>query len=359
MEATGSTPAAQRRLLHSARAGDERAYQRLVEPYRGELQAHCYRMLGSSHDAEDALQDAMLRAWKALDSFEGRSSLRSWLYRIATNTSLDIAERRKKRVLPIDFGPASDPHGGPGMPITESVWVEPFPDSALGLEEGMAGPDARIEQRESVELAFVCALQHLPALQRAVLILREVLGFSAKEVAESLETSVAAVNSALQRARRTVEELTPDRSQQATLRELGDERVRELVETYMAAWEPGDVEAVRSMLSDDAAITMPPMASWFAGADAVEVFLREFAFAKPWDHDAGRCAEGRREVRLVPATANGQPAFGAYRWREEEGAYLPFTLQVLTLEGERIREITGFVDPGALAGFELPARLEP
>jgi RNA polymerase sigma-70 factor, ECF subfamily len=358
MEPTGPTPAAQKRLLRAAREGDESAYRSLVEPYRGELHAHCYRMLGSVHDAEDALQDAMLRAWRGLAGFEARSSLRSWLYRIATNASLDIAERRKRRVLPVDFGPASDPHAGPSAPLTESAWVEPFPDAALGLDEGIAGPEARIEQRESIELAFVAALQHLPALQRAVLILREVLGFSAREVAESLRTSVPAVNSALQRARKAVEERLPERSQQQTLRQLGDERLRELVSTYAEAWERGDVETVRSLLSEDAVITMPPMASWFEGADAVEVFLREFAFAKPWDHEQRRFAEGRRQVRLVPTSANGQPAFGAYRWREEEGAYLPFTLQVLTLIGERISEITGFVDPAALAGFDLPERLE-
>src|SRR5436853_5045013 len=209
-------------LLQAARDGDEDAFRRLVEPRRGELQAHCYRMLGSVHDAEDALQEALLRAWRGLSRFEGRSSLRSWLYRIATNTSLDAIQKRPKRVLPIDYGPAADPHMGPGEPVIESVWVEPYPDEKLGLEDGFAAPEARYEQRESVELAFVAALQNLPANQRAVLILREVLGFSAREVAETLETTVPAVNSALQRARKTVDERLPEQSQQATLRSLGD-----------------------------------------------------------------------------------------------------------------------------------------
>ena len=160
-------------------AGDEDAFGRLVEPYRGELHAHCYRMLGSVHDAEDALQETLLRAWRGLPRFEGRSSLRSWLYTIATNTCLNAIEKRPKRVLPVDYGPAADPHDGPGEPLVESVWVEPYPDETLGLEDGFAAPEARYEQRESVELAFVAALQHLPANQRAVLILREVLGFSA------------------------------------------------------------------------------------------------------------------------------------------------------------------------------------
>ena len=194
-------------------------------------------MLGSVHDAEDALQETFLRAWRAIGKFEGRSSLRSWLYRIATNTSLNQIEKRPKRVLPVDYGPAADPHEGPREPLVESVWIEPYADEQLGLEDGLAGPEARYEQRESVELAFIAALQHLPANQRAVLILREVLGFSAKESAETLETTTASVNSALQRARATVEDRLPDQSQQATLRSLGDERVREIVDEYVDAWQ--------------------------------------------------------------------------------------------------------------------------
>src|SRR6266550_1727780 len=168
--ATPST-AQEQELLEAARGGDQEAYGRLVEPHRGELHAHCYRMLGSVHEAEDALQDAMLRAWRGLGRFEGRSSLRSWLYTIATNTCLNLIARRPKRVLPVDYGPAADPHDGPGEPLVESVWVEPYPDEKLGLEDGLAGPEASYEQRESVELAFIVALQHLPARQRAALIL--------------------------------------------------------------------------------------------------------------------------------------------------------------------------------------------
>src|SRR5215217_3102203 len=209
--------AQEQELLVSAQGGDESAFQSLLEPYHGQLHAHCYRMLGSVHDAEDALQDASLRAWRGLARFEGRSSLRSWLYTIATNTCLNQIARRPKRVLPVDYGPAADPHGGPGEPVVESVWVEPYPDETLALEDGLASPDARYDQRESVELAFIAALQLLPPNQRAVLILREVLGFSAQEVADSLDTSVASVNSALQRARKAVEERLPEQSQQATL----------------------------------------------------------------------------------------------------------------------------------------------
>ena len=347
----GSAYPAERALLIAAGAGDEGAYRRLVETYRGELHAHCYRMLGSVHDAEDALQDAFLRAWRGISRFEGRSSLRSWLYRIATNTCLDVVARRPNRALPLDYGPAADPHKGPGAPLVESVWVEPYPDEAVGVADGFASPEARYEQRESVELAFVAALQYLPARQRAVLILREVLGFSAREVAETLDTTTASVNSALQRARKTIDDHLPERSQQATLRAVGDDGIRELVERYVDAWERGDVDAVAAMLAEDAAIAMPPMASWFRGP-GVLVFLREWAFS-------GRVynAEGNRRVRVIPVRASAQPAFGTYSWDPERERYLPTVLQVLTLRGERIEEITGFVTPEIFARFGLPVAL--
>jgi RNA polymerase sigma-70 factor, ECF subfamily len=323
-------------LLAAARRGDEGAFRRLVEPHRRDLQAHCYRMLGSLHDAEDALQDALLRAWRGLDGFEGRASLRTWLHRIATNACLDLAGRRPTRVLPLDYGPPSDPHDGPGEPLLESVWVEPYPDEHIAYE-----------QRESVELAFVAALQHLPASQRAVLILREVLGFSAREVAESLETSVASVNSALQRARKAVDQRLPAQSQQATARALGDKRLGELVDAYVDAWERADVEAVAAMLADDAVVTMPPMATWFRGRDAFAVFLAEWAFPR----------RGRHPARLVPTHANGQVAFGAYNWDPDIERFRGHVLQVLTFDGPRIAEVTGFVEPALFARFGLPATL--
>ena len=243
----------------AARRGDEDAFRDLVEPHRPELHAHCYRMLGSVHDAEDALQDAMLRAWRGLSRVRGPQLASLLALPIATNTSLTVIEQRPKRVLPIDHGPATDPHDGPGQPLVESVWVEPYPDERLGIEDGFAAPEARYEQREAVELAFIAALQHLPANQRAVLILREVLGFSAREVAESLETTTASVNSALQRARKTVDERLPEQSQQATLRSLGDDGVREVVTGYVDAWDRGDIDAVVAMLTEDATFAMPPL----------------------------------------------------------------------------------------------------
>jgi RNA polymerase sigma-70 factor, ECF subfamily len=323
-------------LLTAAREGDENAFAALIEPHRRDLHAHCYRMLGSLQDAEDALQDALLRSWRGLDRFEGRASLRTWLHRIATNACLDLAKRRPQRVLPIDYGPSSDPHDGPGEPLIESVWVEPYPDEHVAYE-----------QRESVELAFVAALQHLPASQRAVLILREVLGFSAREVADTLDSSVASVNSALQRARKAVDERLPAQSQQATVRTLGDQRLHELVDAYVDAWERGDVEAVAAMLADDALVTMPPMATWFRGRDAFATFLAEWAFAQ----------RGCRPGRLVRAHANGQVAFGSYRWDDEAGAFRGHVLQVLTLDGDRIAEVTGFVEPALFWRFGLPATL--
>ncbi|HEY2601282.1 MAG TPA: sigma-70 family RNA polymerase sigma factor [Thermoleophilaceae bacterium] len=357
------------RMLAAARSGDEGAFAGLVDPYRSELHAHCYRMLGSVHDAEDALQEVLLRAWRALDRFEGRSSLRSWLYTIATNTCLNLIAKRPKRVLPVDYAQATDPNVGPGEPVVESVWIEPYPDELLGVEDGYAAPEARYEQRESVELAFVAALQHLPPNQRAVLILREVLGFSAKEVAETLDTSTASVNSALQRARASVDERTPEQTQQATLRTLGDDGVREIVERYLQAWEQNDIDTVVAMLSDDVSFAMPPLASWFHGRDALRIFL------------AGWPLSGEYRWRPLPVTANGQPALAYYAWDEDEQAYIPFALNVLTLRGSEISDVVAFVaratertepdayhrwvdhptDPSRLLGtferFGLPARL--
>jgi RNA polymerase sigma-70 factor (ECF subfamily) len=337
----------ERELLEAARQGDEDAFGRLVEPYRAELHAHCYRMLGSVPDAEDALQEALLRAWRGLSRFEGRSSLRSWLYKIATNACLRAIERRPKRVLPIDYAPAADPHDGPAEPVIESVWLEPYPDERLGLEGGLAGPDARYEQREGLELAFTAALQHLSARQRAVLILRDVLGFSARETAEALETTPVSVDSALQRAHKTVDERLPKQSQQATLRSLGDDALSGIVERYVAAWERSDVDAVVAMLAEDARMTMPPLPTWYRGREEVAVFLRGWPLG------------GAKRWRLIPARANGQLAFGGYIWEEEKRAFMPHEVNVLTLRGAQIEEITAFLTPEAFGRFGLPDVIRP
>ncbi len=344
--ATTSTGALQEReLLDAARAGDETAFARIVEEHRAELQAHCYRMLGSLHDAEDAFQETLLRAWRGLPDFGGRSSLRTWLYRIATNTSLDAIARRPKRVLPVDYGPlGTGLDDDIGKPLVESVWIEPYPDEALGSAEGYASPEARYEQREAVELAFVAALQLLPATQRAVLVLREVLGFSAKEVSESLDTTVASVNSALQRARKTVEERLPDRSQQETLRALGDERVRELVQAYVDAWSKGDVDAVKALLAEDAVFSMPPWSTWWRGRDTIAAFAEDAKEA---------CAR----AHTMPIRVNGQQAVAYYGEDAETGRHLPLAIDVFTLEGAEIKEITAFVTPEIFPRLGLPAEL--
>jgi RNA polymerase sigma-70 factor (ECF subfamily) len=300
-------------------------------------------MVGSAHDAEDLVQETYLRAWRSYADFEGRASIRSWLYKIATNASLDLIARRPKRMLPADYGPAGDPDDESETPVVESVWLEPYPDEVLEVEGGRAGPEARYEQRESVELAFIGALQHLPPKQRAVLILRDVLGFTGREVAESLGTTVGSVNGALHRARKAVEERLPEVSQQATLRALGDEGVRGLVEPYLEAWERGDVEAIVAMLVEDATIAMPPMPLWYSGRDAIAVFLAKWALRERW--------------RFIPVRANGQLAFGTYSWNEEKQRYLSMGIDVLTLRGAQVEAITAFVTPEVVRGFGLPDEL--
>ena len=262
-------------------------------------------MLGSYHDAEDAMQDVGLRAWRGLPRFDGRSSLRSWLYRIATNVCLDAINRRPKRVLPIDHGPSAGAGSDLAEPLVETVWVEPYPDERLGLEDGFASPEASYEQRESVELAFIAAMQRLPASQRATLILREVLGFSAAEVADTLETSTASVNSSLQRARKAVADDLPERTQQATLRALGDEALREIVQRYVEAWDSGDPNAVVAMLAEDAAFSMPPNATWFRGREAILEFLPRGAAVHPAPLPA---AARQRPARLRHLPLGGRGA---------------------------------------------------
>jgi RNA polymerase sigma-70 factor, ECF subfamily len=342
------------KLLEAARRGDEHAFGRLVERHREELHAHCYRMLGSVHDADDALQDALLRAWRGLAKFQGRGSLRSWLYTITTNACLDVISRRPKRVLPIDHGPAASADDDLAEPLTESVWIEPYADDRL--EDGYATPEARYERRESVELAFIAAVQHLPATQRAALLLRDVLGFSAREAAEALETTVASVNGALRRARKAVADRLPRQSQQTTLRALGDDGIREVVERYIDAWERGDVDAILALLAEDATFNMPPLPTWYRGRHAIAAFLTRFALQDRW--------------RLLPARANGQVAFGCYAWDAEQRTYTALSLDVLTLDGPRATEVTSFVTPSTrgparerfaadvLRGFGLPDRLD-
>lgn len=321
------------RDLTLAREGDDAAFTRLVAPLRRELHAHCYRMLGSTHDADDALQDALVRAWRGLGGFEGRASLRSWLYTVATRTCLTEAQRRGRRALPVDLRPSSERAVADDAPLAEVAWLGPYPDA--GLPE-------RHEQREAVELAFVAALQHLPGNQRAALLLFEVLGFSAAEIAAVMDTSTASVNSALQRARRTVAEKVPDRTQQQTLRDLDDARLRGIVEGYSAALERGDADALVALLTADVTWSMPPLPHWYRGIEAVTDFVTTVPL--------GACGAWRR----VPTGANGQPATASYLWDDAAGGFRAFAVDVLTLRGDRIAAVTTFIGPEHVAACGLP-----
>lgn len=317
-------------LLAAARAGDPDAFEDLVAPYRSELRAHCYRMLGSLHDAEDAVQDSLIRAWRSVRRLDERGHVRAWLYTIATNRCLTALDHRHRRALPVDLG---------NSPTGEIAWLEPYPDA------GPASPEDRYLARESVELAFVAALQRLPPLQRAVLVLREVLGFSAAEVAAQLETTTAAVNSALQRARRTVHSAAP--SQQRVLEALGEDSVAALAARWSNAWEAGDLDTIVEMLTDDARFSMPPLPEWYLGREQIRAFLLTGPLTSRW--------------RFLPVTANGQIAFGTYLYDDASGSYIPGGLDVLTLRAgpeAQVAEITTFLDAD-FTRFGLPPSITP
>ena len=303
------------------------------------LHAHCYRLLGSVHDADDALQETLLAAWRGLGGYAGRGSFRSWLHRIATTTSIRVGQRRRRRMLAPDLRPASSSPSDVGEAVAEPVFVEPYPDAELADVSGFAEPEARYDQLESVELAFVAALQALPASQRAVLVLRDVLAMPAAEVADTLDTTVAAVNSALQRARATLDS-RPDRvSQRATRLALGEEGERRLVQSFVQAWQDHDIDDLVGLLAADVRLTMPPLPGWFDGRDAVGRFFEEKAFDADW--------------RFVPVTASGQLAVAGYV-RRPSGEFTFQNLDVLTLRGREVVAIDAFHDPTVHAAFGLP-----
>jgi RNA polymerase sigma-70 factor (TIGR02960 family) len=325
-------------LLADARQGSEEAFELLVGPHRREILAHCYRMLGSIQDAEDAIQESVLGAWRGLAGFDGRSSLRTWLYTVATNACLRLSSRRPRRMLSFDHGPARSDTRDLGEPVPGPVWLEPWPDD---LPSDDPDPESAYLRRESVELAFVAALQHLPGTQRTVLILREVLGFTAAEVAGILDTTPASVNSAMQRARAAVAQRMPQRAQQAELAALGPGGRRALVDAFVTAWERSDVPALLDLLAEDARFTMPPLPAWFAGREDVGRFLAERVFATPWG--------------LVPIGANGQPAFACYQHDGER--FRLGAVNVLSLRDGWISWIAGFVDPEVHPHFPVPVDL--
>ena len=330
--------------LERARSGDDRAFGELTDPYRGELQLHCYRILGSVQDAEDVLQETLLAAWRGLGQYEGRASLRTWLYRIATNRCLNALRasgRRPRTEAPEpSFLTAEPTRRG------EPLWLEPYPDVLLaGLPDAGAGPEARYEAKEAIALAFVTAVQHLPPRQRAVLVLRDVLGFRSSEVADMLGSSEASVNSALQRARATMASRLPgpDRERAPLPRSA---RERDVATRFATAFATNDIDGVVALLTEDAWFTMPPVTLEYQGHEAIAGFLRDI---NAW--------RGPRRYRLIPTRANSQPAFGCYLQDAEAPAFRAHGMIVLTLEGDRISAITRFVDNSNLARFGLPQML--
>ena len=313
-----------------------------LEDHRRDLTAYCYRMLGSPFEAEDAVQDTLVRAWRALDRFEGRSSVKSWLYRIATNVCLDSLQGRERRARPMDLGPAQEPVEANLNALPEVTWIEPIPDRLVTTAEG--DPAEVASSKESIRLAFVAALQHLPPRQRAVLILCAVLGWQASEVAELLDMSVAAVNSALQRARATIDASEP---REATAADGLEGEDGELLARYVDAFERYDMEALTSLIHEDATQSMPPYDLWLRGRD--DIF-------RWWVGPGAAC----RGSRVIPTTAaNGSPAFGQYKPAAEGGGYEPWALQVLELEGGKIVELTFFLDTETVFPlFGLPIRLD-
>jgi RNA polymerase sigma-70 factor (TIGR02960 family) len=326
--------------LARARAGDEQAFRELTDPYRGELLAHCYQILGSVADAEDMLQETLLAAWRGLTGFEGRSSVRAWLHRIAVNGCLNALRDRSRR--PREVPMMAEPPQPTRM--ADPVWVEPYPDVLLdGLPDAAPGPEARYDTKEAVELAFVTALQHLPPRQRAVLVLRDVLGYPAAEAAVMLEATEASVKGALQRARAALQARLPAGRDRAPA--PGSPRARHLAGRFAAAVEAGDIDAVLTLLTGDAWLTMPPEPYQYQGPAAIAAFLRH------------RAALRGAPLRLVPTRANTQPAFGCYLPCAHTPLARPYGMIVLTLRGDQISAITWFSDSSVFPCFGLPRAL--
>ena len=324
--------------LARARTGDPDAFAELVEPFRAELQLHCYRILGSAADAEDALQETLMAAWRGLGQFEGRSHVRAWLYRIATTRSLNMLRGNRTQVVTEAADHLPEP-----TRLGEPLWLEPYPDMLLSdLPDGAPGPEARYEAREAISLAFTAAVQHLPPAQRAALILRDVLGFRAAEAADTLECSVDAANGLLKRARATIaRQLPPGERERPPL--PGSAAERRTVTRFTDAYERGDTNAIIALLTDDATLTMPPLPLIYQGKQPVA------------DFHTAICATHR--FRLIPTRANGQPAFGCYLCDPTAPVARAHGLLVLTLSGEQITDITRFLDNSILPRFGLPRNL--
>ena len=334
--------------LAAARQGDRQHFSELTEPFRRELQVHCYRILGSLHEAEDMVQETMLRAWTRLETYEGRASFRAWLYKIATNACLDLIDRRRsRRLLPPQVEPASDPGVQIAPPSAEVLWLEPLPDEWLE-DNSAVNPEARYSESESISLAFLTALQKLSPRQRAVLILRDVLDFSAIETAEVLDITVSAVNSALHRARTA---LSQDYHKQEA--QPHDEQTQSLLGLFLKAWESADVEGLVALLKADATLAMPPSPSWYKGSDAIRIFVSATVFA----NDGMFGGDAAQRWKLVETRANGSPAFAIYQ-RTGTNEYQAFGIHVLRFEGKQLAQIVSFIDPTLPGYFASPQTLK-
>ena len=349
---TSSSQALELALLDAARRGDSHQFGELTEPYRRELQVHCYRILGSLQEAEDMVQETMLKAWKRLNTYEGRASFRAWLYKIATNTCLDhLDQQRSRRLLPPSTRPASDPTSVL-PPVGEATWLEPFPDEWL-QDIAAVNPEARYTDSESISLSFMTALQYLPARQRAILLLCDVLDFSSRETAEVLDLTVSSVNSALHRARKTLSQNYQNEEMERTPPPLTDERSQWLLDRFLQAWETADVEGLVALLKADATLAMPPSPSWYQGREAIGTFISRTVFG-----DEGMFSgEASGRWRLVPTRANGSPAYALYQ-REERQEYQAFGLHVLEYDGDGLAQIVTFINPSLPARFGLPSTLD-
>lgn len=327
-------------LVLAVQAGDQTAFETLMEPYRRELLVHCYRMLGSLHDAEDLVQETLLRAWEKRTTLTHPGAYRGWLYRIATNLCLNLLTRVPRRSLPPETHPLSDPGGSAPPRLREPIWLEPFPDDLLADQQ--TDPEARALQREHLSLAFLVALQHLTPMQRAILLLREVLEWPVAEVAEWLNLSVSAVNSALQRARRALQERNV---QPETPTVLSGLQLQSLLDRYVSLWEQADISGFVALLREDAWFTMPPLPVWYQGRTAIATML------------AARVFTPGRQRMLLAARANGGPAFGLYQREAGANVYQLFGLMVLEVVGEQIGNLVAFLDPSMLSSFHLPSTL--
>jgi len=335
-------------IVREAQAGDEEAFARLVGPYRRELLVHCYRMLGSLDDAEDVVQEALLHAWRRLRTLQQPTSFRAWLYKIATNACLDVLDKRSPRTLPSAVYPPADPRGSMAAPIEDPIWLEPLPDG--WLVDAADNPEARYTMRESITLAFQLALQLLPPRRRAVLILRDVLGWHAREVAALLDMTISAVTSALHRARATMRKYhVADRDSAAKSRP-DDERTRRLLDEYVEAWGASDIAKLIALLKDDATWIMPPLPTWYRGREAIHAFVATLLLA-PSARGIGR--------RYIPTRANGQPAMAIYHQPAAGEVYQAVGLQVLTVDESawHIAQVTTFMKPELFSRFGLAIEL--